>query len=135
LKIESALAAHSDASVKGIVRHATNAAGFGEPITKEAEVSPHPAEMETTASDATANLVRMPRPDREAARAKPKTAPEKKQRSLYPVAQPEIACGGRVQVIGIARTKEQQSPRQKHPLVLEQNGDRHDRQTHTRAHV
>jgi hypothetical protein len=63
LKIESAPAAEPDASVKGIVCHATNAAGFGEPITKEAEVSRHPAKMETSASVTTVNLVRMPRAD------------------------------------------------------------------------
>jgi hypothetical protein len=43
LKIESASAAQPDAPVKGIVRHATNAAGFGETVAKNAEVSPHPA--------------------------------------------------------------------------------------------
>jgi hypothetical protein len=39
LKIKSASAAHSDASVNGFLCHATNAAGFGEAITKEADVS------------------------------------------------------------------------------------------------
>jgi hypothetical protein len=77
-KIKSASAAKPNASENGLRFHVANAAGFGKALAKEAEVSPHPAEMEAGASDATANLVRMPRPDREAARAKPKTARRKR---------------------------------------------------------
>jgi len=45
LKIKDAAATNSDASENGFLRHATNAAGFGEAITNEAEVSRHPAQM------------------------------------------------------------------------------------------
>jgi hypothetical protein len=43
LKIESASGAHSDASVNSLRFHATNAAGFGETVAKNAEVGGHRA--------------------------------------------------------------------------------------------
>jgi hypothetical protein len=41
LKFKDAAATNSGASENGVVRHATNAAGFSKAIAKEAEISRH----------------------------------------------------------------------------------------------
>ena len=64
MEIKRTPAAHADTAENGLLSHTTNAAGFGEAITKEAEVSRHPAKMEGDARDTTADLARGPRADR-----------------------------------------------------------------------